>query len=67
MTFAVYAPPQAAHGGLPVLYYLAGLTCTPETFPIKAGAQHIATELGLLLVAPDTSQRDTGLDGATGD
>ena len=67
MTFGVYAPPQAAHRKLPVLYYLAGLTCTPETFLIKAGAQRIAAELGLLLVAPDTSPRDTGLDGATGD
>ena len=67
MTFGVYAPPQAAHDKLPVLYYLAGLTCTQETFLIKAGAQRIAAELGLLLVAPDTSPRGTGLDGATGD
>lgn len=67
MTFGVYAPPQAAHGRLPVLYCLAGLTCTAETFLIKAGAQRIAAELGLLLVAPDTSPRDTGLEGATGD
>jgi S-formylglutathione hydrolase len=67
MTFGVYAPPQAAHGKVPVLYYLAGLTCTAETFLIKAGAQRIATELGLMLVAPDTSPRDTGFEGATGD
>lgn len=67
MTFAVYTPPQAAHGNVPVLFYLAGLTCTPETFTIKAGAQRIAAELGMLLVAPDTSPRDTGLAGATGD
>jgi S-formylglutathione hydrolase len=67
MTFAVYAPPQAAHGKVPVLYYLAGLTCTPETFPIKAGAQRVASELGLMLVAPDTSPRDTGIEGATDD
>lgn len=67
MTFAVYTPPQAAHAKVPVLFYLAGLTCTPETFPIKAGAQRVAAELGLLLVAPDTSPRDTGIEGATGD
>lgn len=67
MTFGVYAPPQAVHGKLPVVYYLAGLTCTAETFLLKAGAQRIAAELGLLLVAPDTSPRDTGLEGATGD
>lgn len=67
MTFGVYTPPQAAHGKVPVLYYLAGLTCTAETFLIKAGAQRIAAELGLLLVAPDTSPRATGFEGATGD
>lgn len=67
MTFAVYTPPQAAHAQVPVLFYLAGLTCTPETFPIKAGAQRVAAELGLMLVAPDTSPRDTGIEGATGD
>lgn len=67
MTFAVYAPPQAVHHRVPALYFLAGLTCTPETFPVKAGAQRIAAELGLMLVAPDTSPRDTGIGGATGD
>ena len=67
MTFGVYAPPQAAHGKLPVVYFLAGLTCTAETFLIKAGAQRIAAELGVLLVAPDTSPRGTGIEGATGD
>jgi len=67
MNFAVYAPPQAARGKVPVVLYLAGLTCTAETFPIKAGAQRVAAELGLMLVAPDTSPRDTGFEGATGD
>lgn len=67
MQFSVYRPPQAEHGLVPVLYFLAGLTCTDETFMIKAGAQRVAAELGLMLVAPDTSPRDTGLAGATGD
>jgi len=67
MNFAVYTPPQAAKGKVPVLFYLAGLTCTAETFAIKAGAQRIAAELGLMLVAPDTSPRDTGIPGATDD
>jgi S-formylglutathione hydrolase len=57
MRCAVYEPPQAKHGRVPVLYYLAGLTCTEETFMIKAGAQRVAAELGLMLVAPDTSPR----------
>jgi len=67
MNLAVYAPPQAAGGKVPVVMYLAGLTATHETFPVKAGAQRVAAELGLMLVAPDTSPRDTGFEGATGD
>lgn len=67
MKFSVYQPPQGRNGRVPVLYFLAGLTCTEETFAIKAGAQRVAAELGLMLVAPDTSPRDTGIDGATGD
>ena len=63
MRFAVYEPPQARHGRVPVLYYLAGLTCTEETFMIKAGAQRLAAELGLMLVAPDTSPRTPRLPG----
>ena len=57
MQFSVFVPPQATQGLVPVLYYLAGLTCTEETFMIKAGAQRVAAELGLVLVAPDTSPR----------
>lgn len=67
MRFAVYQPPQIRLGDVPAIYYLAGLTCTDETFMIKAGAQRLAAELGLMLVAPDVSPRDTGFDGATGD
>lgn len=63
MRFSVYQPPQAKHGKVPVLFYLAGLTCTEETFMIKAGAQRLAAELGLMLVAPDTSPRNTGIPG----
>jgi S-formylglutathione hydrolase len=63
MRFAVYTPPAAQAGPVPVLYYLAGLTCTEETFMIKAGAQRIAAELGLMLVAPDTSPRGVKLPG----
>ena len=61
MKFAVYKPPQAERGKVPVLYYLAGLTCTEETFVIKAGAQRMASQLGIMLVAPDTSPRNTGI------
>ena len=64
MNFGVFAPPQAAHGPVPVVFYLAGLTCTEETFTIKAGAQRHAAEHGLMLVTPDTSPRGTGVAGA---
>lgn len=67
MRFSVYRPPQAEHGAVPVLFYLAGLTCTEETFPIKAGAQRLAAELGLMLVACDTSPRQTGIAGEADD
>lgn len=59
MQFAVFRPP-VVNG---TLFYLAGLTCSEETFPIKAGAQRVAAELGLMLVAPDTSPRRTGIEG----
>jgi len=58
MGFAVYLPPQAlALERVPALYWLSGLTCTDENFMQKAGAQRVAAELGLALIAPDTSPR----------
>ena len=63
MRFSVYRPPQHGTRPLPVLYYLAGLTCTEETFAVKAGAQRFAAELGLVLVSPDTSPRAARLPG----
>jgi S-formylglutathione hydrolase len=65
MRFSVYLPPQAQHGRVPALFYLAGLTCTEETFPVKAGAQRFAARHGLALVAPDTSPRGAGIAGET--
>ncbi|MGB3635800.1 MAG: alpha/beta hydrolase-fold protein, partial [Rubrobacteraceae bacterium] len=67
MNFAVYEPPQASDGPVPVLYYLAGLTCTEETFMIKGGAQRLAAEYGLMLVAPDTSPRGADIPGEDDD
>lgn len=58
MRFAIYLPPQAANGQkVPVLYWLSGLTCTDENFMQKAGAHRAAAELGVAIVAPDTSPR----------
>lgn len=63
MRFSAYVPPQAEQGPVPVLFFLAGLTCTEETFMIKAGAQRLAAELGLMLVTPDTSPRGANVPG----
>ena len=64
MRASVYLPPKALPGTpVPAVVYLAGLTCTEETFPSKAGAQRLASELGLALIAPDTSPRGGGLPG----
>ncbi|HZY18372.1 MAG TPA: S-formylglutathione hydrolase [Ramlibacter sp.] len=68
MRFGVYRPAQALAGRrVPVLFYLAGLTCNEQTFAIKAGAQRLAAERGWLLVTPDTSPRATGVEGAEAD
>lgn len=57
MTFSIYLPPPRDDNPPPVLYWLSGLTCNDENFTLKAGAQRIAAELGLILVMPDTSPR----------
>ncbi|MFC0135939.1 S-formylglutathione hydrolase [Massilia eurypsychrophila] len=67
MRFSVFLPAQASATRLPALFYLAGLTCTEETFMVKAGAQRVAAELGMILVAPDTSPRGAGGDGESND
>lgn len=68
MQFSVFVPPQAAHGKVPVLTFLSGLTCTEENFMVKSGAQRVAAELGLMLVSPDTSPRGEGVpDDPDGD
>jgi S-formylglutathione hydrolase len=65
MKFSVYSPPQTE--AAPVLYFLSGLTCTEENFMIKAGAQQFAAKYGVMLVAPDTSPRNTGTIGEDDD
>lgn len=63
MRFSLFTPPRAIHGEgpWPTLYWLSGLTCTEENFTVKAGAQRVAAELGLMIVAPDTSPRGPGV------
>ncbi|MBI3544086.1 MAG: S-formylglutathione hydrolase [Deltaproteobacteria bacterium] len=63
MSFAAFVPPQAKTKKLPVLYYLSGLTCTPEIFLTEAQAQAHAKKHELILVVPDTSPRETGIEG----
>lgn len=75
MQFSIFLPPQVFENNhrLPALLFLSGLTCTPDNFTTKAGAQKKAAELGIILVAPDTSPRgdhiaghDSGYDLGTG-
>ncbi len=63
MRFGVFLPPQARARGVPILYWLSGLTCTEENFIVKAGAQRVAAELGIALVVPDTSPRGLDIPG----
>jgi hypothetical protein len=63
MRFAAFVPPRADHRPVPVVWFLSGLTCNEENFTVKAGAQRIAAELGLLLIAPDTSPRGDAVPG----
>ncbi|MEM8987842.1 MAG: S-formylglutathione hydrolase [Pseudomonadota bacterium] len=64
MRFAVFTPPVVARGAAPALTWLSGLTCTEQNFITKAGAQRVAAELGLIIVAPDTSPRGEGAPDA---
>ncbi|MGC9420459.1 MAG: S-formylglutathione hydrolase [Rhodovulum sp.] len=61
MTFAVYLPPQAEDGPVPVLWYLSGLTCTHENAMTKGGFQEHAARHGIAVVFPDTSPRGEGV------
>ncbi|MEG3001003.1 MAG: S-formylglutathione hydrolase [Comamonas sp.] len=64
MKFSVYLPPKAVMGEkVPAVLYLAGLTCTEETFMTKAGAQRLAAELNIALICPDTSPRGANVPG----
>ncbi|RIX97933.1 S-formylglutathione hydrolase [Aureimonas flava] len=61
MTFAVFAPPQAAEGRVPVLWYLSGLTCTHQNAVDKGEFRRAAAEHGIMVVVPDTSPRGEGV------
>jgi len=63
MRLSVFLPPAAQQRSVPVLLWLSGLTCTDENFMQKAGVQRIAAQLGIAIVAPDTSPRGLALPG----
>ena len=67
MNFSVFMPAQSNYSKVPALLYLAGLTCTEETFMIKAGALKLASEKGLALICPDTSPRGANIEGEDAD
>lgn len=61
MRLSVFLPPAADGGRVPAVFFLSGLTCTEENATVKAGFQRIAAELGLAIIAPDTSPRGEGV------
>jgi len=61
---AVFTPPQADAGRVPVLTYLSGLTCTWENVTTKSGFQAWAAEAGMIVVCPDTSPRGDNVPDA---
>ena len=68
MTFNIFIPHSDVAGRrFPVLYFLAGLTCSEDNFIVKCGAQRYAQENGIILVAPDTSPRGAGIEGEDDD
>lgn len=67
---SVFRPPASLGAGAnaaatagPALIWLSGLTCSDENAVQKAGAQRLASELGLTLVMPDTSPRGDAVPG----
>ena len=67
MNFGVYLPPQSETKNCATLFWLSGLTCSEENFLTKSGAQRVAAQLGLILIVPDTSPRNLGIEGETKD
>lgn len=63
MNFAIYLPPQAEDGEVPVIYWLSGLSCTEQNFIMKSGVQRYAAEHNIIVVAPDTSPRGCNIPG----
>lgn len=63
----VFLPSSALSGGggkkVPVLYYLAGLTCTEDNGAQKGGFHAAAAEHQIAVVYPDTSPRGAGAAG----
>jgi S-formylglutathione hydrolase len=64
MKFNVFLPTTATNEQkVPVLFFLSGLTCTEDNFFHKSGAFHKASQLGIAIVAPDTSPRGLNIPG----
>lgn len=66
MRFTVFVPMQALDEKRPAVFFLSGLTCTEDNFTVKAGAYEAASELGLVVIAPDTSPRGDAVADAEG-
>ncbi|KAK4987572.1 hypothetical protein LTR66_006306 [Elasticomyces elasticus] len=65
MKLNLYLPPQSSSSDkkIPVLFYLAGLTCTGDNGAEKGFLQHAASKKGIAVVYPDTSPRGLQIEG----
>jgi S-formylglutathione hydrolase len=66
--FNIFVPSSASPSlPVPVLFYLAGLTCNEDTGCQKGGFLNAAGEHGIAVVCPDTSPRGAGVPGEDDD
>ncbi|KAL9601147.1 MAG: hypothetical protein Q9219_002746 [cf. Caloplaca sp. 3 TL-2023] len=66
MAFNLYLPPHTVLNPLrkvPLLIYLAGLTCTGDNGAEKGFFQHAASQKGIAVLYPDTSPRGLKIQG----
>lgn len=68
MKFAIFFPSASNNQKkLPILYFLAGLTCNETNMFVKSGIQRYAEEHKIIVVAPDTSPRGCNVPGEDDD
>ncbi|KAI0256620.1 carbohydrate esterase family 1 protein [Lactifluus subvellereus] len=62
-SFNLFLPEDAANTKVPVLFYLAGLSCTEDNGAQKGNFLGPAAKEGIAILFPDTSPRGAGIEG----